>query len=45
MPRNRSDWQRTVKRRCRANDLNALRLYFAVKINDKWNNELRKAHA
>ena len=37
-----NDWRKMIKRRCRANDLNALRLAFAIKINDRWNNDLRK---
>lgn len=45
MPRNRSQWQRTIKRRCKANDLNALRMYFAIKVNDKWNNDVKEVHA
>jgi len=31
-----------IKKRVKANDLNALKIYFAIKINDKWNNDLRK---
>lgn len=39
-----SKWRQSIKRKCRANDLDALRLAFAIKINDKWNNDLRKDH-
>lgn len=44
-PTTQSKWRQTIKRRCRANDLDALRLSFAVKINDKWNDDLRKDHS
>lgn len=30
-------WRQTIKRRTRANDLDALRIYFALRINDRWN--------
>lgn len=39
-----SKWRKWIKQRCRANDLDALRLAFAIKVNDKWNNDLRKDH-
>ena len=35
-------YRKWIKSRTRANDLDALRIYFAIKINDKWNNDLRK---
>jgi hypothetical protein len=33
-----------IKSRTRANDLDALKIYFSIRINDKWNNDLRKDH-
>lgn len=36
-------WRKMIKRRCRANDLDALRLAFAIKINDRWNRSLRES--
>lgn len=39
-----SRYRKWIKSRTRANDLDALKIYFAIKINDKWNNALRKDH-
>jgi hypothetical protein len=39
-----SKYRKWIKSRTRANDLDALRLYFAIRANDHWNNDLRKDH-
>lgn len=44
MPRNRSQWQKMIKRRLRANDLDAFRLLLVIKGMDKWNRDLAKEH-
>jgi hypothetical protein len=44
MPKNRSQWQKTIKRKVRANDLDALRLLLVIKGMDKWNRDLAKEH-
>lgn len=37
-----SKWRQSIKKKTRANDLDALRLYFAIRATDKWNSDLAK---
>jgi hypothetical protein len=44
MATTQKEWRRLIKRQCRANNLDALRIAFAIKCNDRWNRELRDWH-
>lgn len=45
LPKNRNQWQKTIKRRVRANDLGALHLLLKIKCMDKWNRDLEQENS
>lgn len=45
LPKNRNQWQKTIKRRVRANDLDALHLLLKIKCMDKWNRDLEQENS